>query len=225
MNDEVEKIKQQMRYQGRVRYLADAAKKNILNSGIPNRYMQIKANELESMLCPNFHKGENYSPKALVEYIYQEPLKVLKNNSIILIDGSDSFMDRKKAGCALLFRFMAAGKTGLVKNFPDIIEDFKKFISLNTYDLEQELKAKDVLFMTEFRKDVLVKSPNAALNFLDGILEYRYDNGLTTIFSFTKTLPSNEVDALEDQTCGLFMPLLINHDIKNQLDALRIRIK
>jgi len=223
--DNIEKIKNEMRYQGRVRYLADAAKANILRSGIPKRYMQIKPNEFQNMLCSDFHKGNLMSPSELTDFIYKTPLEALKANPIMIIDGGKNVMNRKKAGSAMLFRFMAAQKNGLMKDFGEINEDYKKFIATNTYEAEQELKSKDILFLGEFRQDILQKSPSAALNFWDSILEYRYDNNKTTIFSFTKPLPSNESNMLADQSCGLFMPLLVNHDLEPELDVLRVRIK
>lgn len=224
MDKETEEIKKELVYQNKIRHLVEAAQNRVNCSEIPKKLQKIQASEFKSMLCPNFHKGPNMTPDEITDLIYKSPTKVLKEYPIIAIDGGRNFMKRKRAGAALLYRFILTEKWGLMRDFGESNETFKRFISMETVELTTYFRSKDVLFLSEFYKELLQKSPGAVLSSWDALLEHRYDNELSTIISFTKPLPSNESNSLADQSCGLFMPLIINHDLEKELSILRIRI-
>lgn len=200
--------------------MAVALMKRAENAGIPTKFMKIGPSDFKSHLCPNFHKDKI---DRLVEKIYTDP-KFIKRYDAIAIDGAN-YMVRKKAMFAILYRVITFDNFGMYEDFGDITETFKRFQPEETAGLIDAMKSTDILALSEFSRTIFQKAPYSIPRNWDAILQKRCDKSKVTIISFSNTLPSNPAHTIDDDTCGLFMPLVYNHDVEKELKVLRIRVK
>jgi hypothetical protein len=188
-------------------------------AGIPDAHMKIGPKDFQSIVCRNFHKEKT---EKLVEKIYGDPTFIKKYDAVA-IDGGN-FMSRRKAIFAILYRVITFDNFGRYEDFGDATEIFKRFQAEESKNLIDSMKNTDILGLSEFSKTMFQKAPYSIPKTWDAILERRYDDKKVTMISFTHPLPSNQLHALDDDICGLFMPLIYNHDVDKQIKILRIRV-
>ena len=189
-------------------------------AGIPESQMKIGPSQFRDILCPKFNSSGKI--KALTDKIYNEP-EFIKSYDAVAIDGGN-FLLRKKAIFAILYRVITFDNFGKYEDFGDITETFKRFQPEETRSIIDSMKNTDILGLSEFSKVIFQKAPYSIPKTWDAILEKRFHQGKVTLVSFTNPLPSHNAHTIDDDTCGLFMPLIYNHDVEKQIKILRVRV-
>jgi len=186
-------------------------------ANIPDKYIRIKPDRFERLLCPYFHKDQ----KGFTNLIYSAPHNLFKQN-FILIDGGN-FYARKEAGFAVLFRMLACGKDGQhieCGRTATMFQSIRFGEEINRNDIVDNLKSEDVLFISEFNPKSFNPHFDSGI-FFDQLLSYRDDHNLQTIVSFVQPLTSNNI--LRDDICGVYFASLTRFD--NEENIFRIRVK
>ena len=225
----MDEYKEKMANHRRVRQMAVAILSRAKQAGIPEHYMRINAEEVKTLLCPEYHK--NY--KEFADEIFNNP-KILFNQSFIAIDGG-TIDGRRRMGFALLFRMIACDRVGKYELFKTIAHnlsnsDFAFATSRNEY--VTDLCDYDVLYLSEFgTSDINSKVDTGAKSFLDELFQKRDDNRKPTIISFEDSITSKnmtggiaqESNIITNQF-GQYLAMISNSDIKTTRNVLRIRV-
>jgi len=225
-DDSLEEYQKKAAHNNRIITQAKAVMKRAKNSGIPNKYLRINQEQFRGLISgPNADK--------ITDFIFQTPLEVLKREFIV-IDGGDS-VQRKKAGCAILFRLIACDKYGLYKDSSELAHHLQSIKTFeNEYwgrnDIAESLRDVDVLYISECQQNHF--RPNFETgSFFDEILSYRDDHVKTTIVSFSNPLPSgtgaiNSEHAMTDSDrFGHYMCALSHAYKKKDKRFFKVRVK
>lgn len=228
MENTLESYQIEMARRRKVRLQALAILRRAKDAGIPESEMRIDEAKLRPYLSPEFHNGEK-GINELCNYIFKQADKLFQNKFIV-IDGGDMF-SRRKAGFALLFRMIACDYGGKFYSCQDVAHKLQTISStseISRNDFADELKSFDVLFLEEFRRELL-KTGFEIQWFLDEILSARDMANKPTIFTFSNPVAGNglsEENALTSTAAyGQYMCILSQLDMKPIPQALRIRVK
>jgi len=212
---------------------------NLRTSGMPMKYITtpdgrnvrgIPSSVVSDMLDERYHGGTK-GVKNVISSIFED-VESLCRRSYILIDGG-SVDERKKVGCAILFRLIACNMTGLYESCADLahkLQTFKSTENMSRNEFSDSLKRLDSLFISEFRTDYFKEWAQSG-EFLDAVLGYRSDHRMPTIVSFGKAL--SKANEIHDNVCGECMNLLVTKEFASATDQsanpteeyLRIRVK
>jgi len=213
-------------HQRRIRQQAAAILHRGKEAGIPERFIRTKKQDFKNLLCDKYHEDIG----SIVDIIYDNSDRLLIIPSI-LIDGGNP-MVRTQVGCIILFRIIACDKRGIYHRCDRLshkLEDMKSDGTMSRNAYVDNLQDYDGMFIGE----VKLASFNQyfmAGSFMDELLGFRYDNTLTTIFSFSQSLcVSNMIDSkvAGDTISSLSIREFASEDRKTNPTAnvLRIRVK
>jgi len=225
MNIDEEHIKK-VAYERRIRQQAAAILHRGKDAGIPDRFIRTKKKEFQDLLCDKYHEDVG----SIASLVFDNSDKLLKIPSI-LIDGGNS-MIRTQVGCTLLFRIIACDKRGIYSRCDRLshkLEDMKSDGTMSRNVYVDNLQDYDGMFIGEVKSSSFNEYFMAG-SFMDEMLGFRYDNMLTTIFSFSKSLcVSNEIDS---KVAGDIVSALSireyaseNRKVNPTANVLRIRVK
>jgi hypothetical protein len=196
MNEEDQKILDQISIRRRAQTMALAYLKRAKDAGIPEKYQRIGPLEFQRVLSEDYHEDVG----KITNFVYKDVLSLIKT-PFILIDGGDN-ASRKKAAFAILFRIITCDKFALYKRCNEIEKNLSTFTSamdMSRKDWADQYKKYDVLYIDEFKAD-LFKTHYDAGDFLDDILEYRSDHSKPTIIAFRR--PLSKANVLHETNCG-----------------------
>lgn len=232
MEETLKEYQNEMAIRRKIRLQALAVLRRSRDAGIPESEMRIGKEQLRPLLDPNFHNGDTGKGKeinSLLDKIYNQANELFKLHFIV-IDGGDIFT-RRKAGFALLFRMIACDRNGKFFTCQDVshkLQTIQSTAEINRNDIADNLKAHDVLFLEEFRKEQL-KVGFEIQWFMDEILSERSLKNKPTIFTFSNPVAGHglsEENALTSTAhFGQYMCILSQLDMKPVPKTLRIRVR
>jgi hypothetical protein len=149
-------------------------------------YIKENAKEYKKLLGDDFSASNSAQ---MASYLYDNADKLLDLDYII-IDGGNAEA-RRRAGYALLFRFILCDKWGIYKECSEIHHAFQ---SINTDDgdlhrntVARRLKKYDVLFLAEFYKKLMSVHFETG-SFFDEVFVARRSSLKVTILSFSENI-------------------------------------
>ncbi len=186
--DSFESFKSKTSHNRRVILMAKTIMDRAKNAGIPDKFLRINQSEFKKLLDTDFHDKE---VEKISTYIYKQPLKAIRQEFFV-IDGG-TILERKKAGFALLFRFIACDRYGLHRNCSELAHQLQSIKSMgydgpNRTEVTEQLRDIDILFISECSTYDFKRNFETG-KFFDEILTYRDDNSKPTIISFSSVLP------------------------------------
>jgi len=225
---ELQAYQEMMAKKRRLNAQALAILRRAKDADIPPSEMRIGEATLKSILCPNYHNGQEGIDE-LCHSIYHKA-DDLFNKQFIVIDGGD-IIDRRKAGFALLFRMIACNYNGKFRSCSELTHQFQTINStaeLSRNDLADELKSYDVLFIDEFRRE-LIRTGFEIHWFLDEILSQRDLLRKPTIITFGNPLAGDDKSQINLLTSvsdfGNYLCMLSHSDVKQNDKIMRIRVR
>ena len=222
--EKLEKYQEEMAKKRRSFVQARAIIQRGKDAGIPNKYIRIKQDDFESILCPQYHKDT----KSFADTIYKRP-NFLFDKTYIIIDGGD-IDSRKIAGFAILFRMIACDAYVFTYDCGELSGEFQSlnYKGENRNELVKRIQKHQVLLIQEFHaKKFNVHLTDSGL-FFDQLLSFRDDYDKPTIFTFSSQLSngiSNSENIIRDDRCGAYLAKLSKADINKNQKILRIRVK
>lgn len=222
-SESLEKFQEDVAKKRRAFAQARAIIQRAKNAGIPNKYIRIRQDEFEPLLCPKYH-----NTKVFADSIYKNP-NALFNKSYIIIDGGD-VDSRKVAAFAVLFRMIACDSYGYTTDCGELSSEFQSlnYKGENRNDLVKRMQKQQILLLHEFHiRKFNVHLTDSGL-FFDQLLSFRDDYSKPTIFTFSSPLSngtSNQENVIRDDRCGVYMAKLSRADIEKNPKVLRIRLK
>ena len=217
----------------RARQMAVAILKRGRDAGIPEKYLRINQKTFSEVLDPDFHGGSVRGVPAFAKDVYSNPDFLLKRD-FITIDGGDlDASARNIAGFAILFRMIAYDKRGKYCSCESVKHKFQTINStedITRNDLAEELKAYDILMLSEFNKSGF--NPHFETgSFFDEVLGERSTRGYPTIITFAAPIVSKKMsqeemakDGQMDSGCGRQLAML-NLTPQTTKNVLRVRVK
>jgi len=191
-DDTLVEYQKKMSHNRKVRAQAKAVLQRAKEAGIPEKYMRINKESFIPLVDNYYHNDVN----KLVNSIYDDPLKLLKKEFIV-IDGGD-VQQRKSAGFAVLFRLIACDQRGMHWENSKLAHQLQSLKVFGTgeasgrNDITEICRNVGILFISECSQGDF--RPNFETGrFYDEILSYRDDYRKPTIISFTNPLPSGDV--------------------------------
>lgn len=169
--------------------------------------------------------GNNYKAKTtedFAEYVYNNTDDILKKD-IIIIDGGNA-LARRRAGFALLFRFIVSDKWGLYKECVALAHKFEMLdssLDFTRNDWVDVLKTQDVIFISEFEPSFFNEHFWVG-TFFDEFLVTRSMDHKSTIISFSYPLSKETI--LKNTKCGRCIADF-SARINPSRQAFRVRVK
>jgi len=198
-----------------------------LNAGIPERYLRIGPDQFKSLLLESYHGKDEID--SITDFIYKKPLDLVKI-PLIVIDGG-KMKDRKLAAFAIMFRIITCDKFGKFYDCRSLVHKLNAFDARGVLhgerrtDFADIIKEYNVLCISEFTPNTFKEKLEGG-DFIDEILDERYNNLNTTIVTFQDPISVN--NALTDITCGTYLKEM-SHNVKMAKnpseDVLRIRVR
>jgi len=190
---------------------------------------------LKKYLCPFYHDGKRgIEINELCHFVFHKANNLFKKKFIV-IDGG-GWEERRIAGFSLLFRMIACNYNGKFYDCKEISHLFQTIdynASITRNDLAEELKSYDVLFIDEFRRELMLKGFEIHW-FFDEVLSQRDLDCKPTIITFGNPLSTDENSEINllSQTSdfGNYLCMLSHADIKKSDKTLsdkilRIRVR
>jgi hypothetical protein len=177
-------------------------------ANIPEENMRVNAEQFSELLDEKYIKenekeykelfGDSFDAKTPIDfahYIYDNAEKLLNLNYIV-IDGGNADA-RRRAGCALLFRFILCDKWALYKECSKLSHVFQTIHTNGTdphrNDLANQLVKEGVIFIAEFYPNLMNIHFDTGTFFDEVFVSRRYSKKITIISFAEPIVDSNKI--------------------------------